>query len=213
MSHIKDSKGTLYIIAGASGTGKSTLAEALCRSMEGVRVSVSHTTRPLRLNEKADEHYFFVSKQEFEKLIEKRAFLEYAKVFNHYYGTSRLVVEETLNEGVDVILDIDWQGARAVREDMECVSIFLLPPSLKELRSRLENRKREDHLLIEERLTSARPEISHYKEFDYLVINDKFEDALLDLQAIVRSCRLRLKNQVAKHNNLINGFLDKKQMR
>lgn len=202
MNH-KGTKGTLYIIAAASGTGKTSLAEALSRTLENIKISISHTTRPIRANEKANQHYFFVTAAEFEKLIEKQAFLEYASVFGHYYGTSRQVVLDSLNAGFDVILDIDWQGARQVRERIECTTIFLLPPSYAELRIRLEKRKREDSSLIEERLSAASSEISHYKEFDYVIINDKFEDALLDLQDIVRSQRLRLKNQAAKHNDLI----------
>ncbi len=204
----KNTKGTLYIIAAASGTGKTSLAEALARTLEKIKISVSHTTRPIGANEKADLSYFFVTKAEFEKLIAKQAFLEYANVFGYYYGTSKKAVEDHLHAGFDVILDIDWQGARLVRERIACTTIFLLPPSYAELRTRLEKRKREDSLIIEERLAEARSEISHYKEFDYLIINDKFEDALLDLQAIIRSERLRLKNQAAKYNNLLKELLE-----
>ncbi len=200
-------KGTLYIIAAASGTGKTSLTEALARTVENIKISVSHTTRPIRANEKANQHYFYVTAPEFEELIKKQAFLEYAHVFGHYYGTSRQAIEESLNAGFDVILDIDWQGARQVRERIACTTIFLLPPSYAELRLRLEKRKREDSQVIEERLAAASSEISHYKEFDYVVINDKFEDALLDLQAIIRSHRLRLNSQTAKHNSLIQELL------
>jgi len=200
-------KGTLYIIAAASGTGKTSLTNALSQTLENIKISVSHTTRPIRINEIANQHYFFVTFEEFEKLIKQQAFLEYAHVFGHYYGTSRQAIEERLNAGFDVILDIDWQGARQVREQIECTTIFLLPPSYPELRLRLEKRKREDSKLIEERLAAASSEISHYKEFDYVIINDKFENALLDLQIIVRSQRLRLKNQIAKCDSLIRELL------
>lgn len=202
-------KGTLYIIAAASGTGKTSLAKALAQTVENIKVSISHTTRSMRASEKADQHYFFVTPQEFESLIKQQAFLEYAQVFGHYYGTSRKAVEKQLKAGFDVILDIDWQGARQVREQIECVSIFLLPPSNKELRLRLEKRKREDSHIIEERFAAANSEISHYKEFDYVIINDKFEAALLSLQTIVYSERLRLKNQIVKYNSLIKELTKK----
>ncbi|MBU0744068.1 MAG: guanylate kinase, partial [Gammaproteobacteria bacterium] len=149
------SKGTLYIIAAASGTGKTSLADALSQTVENIEISISHTTRPVRVNEKSSKQYFFVMPKEFEVLIQQRAFLEYAQVFGHYYGTSRQFVEEKLNAGIDVILDIDWQGARQVRKQIECTSIFLLPPSVAELRQRLEKRKREDSQVIEQRLAAA----------------------------------------------------------
>jgi len=183
-------KGTLYIIAGASGTGKTSLANMLSQTIRDIKVSVSHTTRSLRNNEKDGAHYFFVTKEEFELLVNQDTFLEHAQVFGYYYGTSRLFVEKQLSAGIDVILDIDWQGAKQVRSQIECTSIFLLPPSFAELKVRLERRKREGVDIIEQRLALARFEISHYKEFDYVIINDKFEDALADLQAIVRSKRL-----------------------
>jgi guanylate kinase len=199
----KGTKGKLYIIAAASGTGKTSLAEALSQTLENIKISISHTTRSIRANERANQHYFFVTNTEFEKLIAKQAFLEYARIFSYYYGTSRQAVEENLNAGFDVILDIDWQGARQVRDRIECTTIFLLPPSYVELRLRLEKRKRENSGLIEERLSVANSEISHYKEFDYIVINDKFENALLDLRSIVHSNRLRLENQIIKYDNLL----------
>lgn len=202
-------KGTLYIVAAASGTGKTSLTHALATTVENVKISISHTTRPIRGSETADENYFFVDIPKFQSLIEEQLFLEYAQVFDHYYGTSLSWVEEQLNEGIDVVLDIDWQGARQVRERIECVSIFLLPPSSSELRLRLEKRKRESAKIIEQRLAAAGSEIAHYKEFDYVVINDKFENALLDLQTIVYSQRLRLKHQTVKYATLIKELLEK----
>ncbi|HBC71730.1 MAG TPA: guanylate kinase [Coxiellaceae bacterium] len=196
-------KGILYIVAAASGTGKTSLAEALTKTVDNIKISISHTTRQIRANERTGQNYFFVTPEEFESLIEKNAFLEYAQVFDHYYGTSRKWVEEQLNMGIDVVLDIDWQGARLVREQIQCVSIFLLPPSSAELRLRLERRKREDSQIIEQRLATASSEIAHYKEFDYVVINDKFENALADLQTIVQSQRLRLRYQTEKYATLI----------
>lgn len=202
-------KGTLYIVAAASGTGKTSLTSALVTTVDNVKISISHTTRPIRANEVADEHYFFVDTAEFQSLVEKQLFLEYAQVFDHYYGTSRTWVEEQLNSGIDVVLDIDWQGARQVREQIECISIFLLPPSRAELRLRLERRNRESAQIIEQRLAAAGSEIAHYKEFDYVVINDKFEKALLDLQTIVYSQRLRLRHQIVKYDTLISELLKK----
>ena len=205
-----NSKGALYIIAAASGTGKTSLAESLVETTDNIKISVSHTTRPIRANEKAGQHYHFVSIEEFEALIEQNAFLEYANVFGHYYGTSRSLVEKELVAGIDIVLDIDWQGARQVREKLESISMFLLPPSNKTLRRRLERRNSDTVEVIEERLDKASSEISHYKEFDYVIINDKFEDALSDLQAIVRSQRLQLKNQEVRHKDLLSELLNKK---
>jgi len=201
-------KGTLYIVSAASGTGKTSLTEALAKTIDNVKISVSHTTRQIRANEKDGQNYFFVTSEEFESLITKSAFLEHAQVFGCYYGTSRHFVEEQLNAGIDVILDIDWQGARQVRGQIQCVSVFLLPPSRAELRLRLERRKREDSQIIEQRLAAASSEITHYKEFDYVVINDKFENALADLQMIIRSQRLRLRQQAEKYGTLIKELIN-----
>lgn len=200
--------GTLYIIAAASGTGKTSLAKALAESMPNIKISISHTTRPLRINEKANESYFYVDEGTFVDMIAQGAFLEYAKVFDYYYGTSSLFVAEQLQQGFDVLLDIDWQGAQQVRKKMpECVSIFLLPPSQQALRQRLENRKRDTQDVIEKRLMLASSEIAHHNEFDYLVINDGFTAALQDLQAIVRAHRLQKKMQELKHAALLKQLL------
>jgi len=200
--------GTLYIIAAASGTGKTSLAKALSESMANIKISVSHTTRPLRANEEENVSYFYVDEGSFVDMIEQDSFLEYAKVFDYYYGTSGVFVREQLQQGFDVILDIDWQGAQQVRQKMpECVSIFLLPPSLDVLRKRLENRKRDTQEIIEKRLVLAGNEVSHYNEFDYLVINDDFDTALQDLQAIVRTHRLQRKVQELKHTALLRELV------
>lgn len=200
--------GTLYIIAAASGTGKTSLAKALAESMPNIKISISHTTRPLRINEKANESYFYVDEGTFVDMIAQGAFLEYAKVFDYYYGTSSLFVAEQLQQGFDVLLDIDWQGAQQVRQKMpECVSIFLLPPSQQALRQRLENRKRDTQDVIEKRLMLASSEIAHHNEFDYLVINDGFTAALQDLQAIVRAQRLQKKMQELKHAALLKQLI------
>lgn len=200
-------KGTLYIIAAASGTGKTSLSNALATMVENIRISTSYTTRAIRAGEVANKNYFFVDEVTFESLIKQKEFLEYAQVFGQYYGTSRKWVETQLNAGVDVILDIDWQGAQQVRSQISCVSIFLLPPSRAELRLRLEKRKRDDAKIIENRLAAASSEIAHCKEFDYIVINDKFEGALEDLKAIVYSKRLQYEHQIKKYDMLIAELL------
>ncbi|MEI8055566.1 MAG: guanylate kinase [bacterium] len=200
-------KGTLYIIAAASGTGKTSLAKALATTLENIKISISYTTRSVRSGEVANQDYFFADATTFESLIKQKEFLEHARVFNQYYGTSRQWVETQLNAGIDVILDIDWQGAKQVRKQINCISIFLLPPSRAELRLRLEKRKREDAKIIENRLAAASGEIAHCKEFDYIVINDKFEDALKDLKAIIHSKRLQYEHQAKKHDMLIKELL------
>lgn len=196
--------GTLYIIAAASGTGKTSLAQALERSLDNIKISISHTTRPMRVQEIADQSYFFIDDHAFERMIEAQAFLEYARVFGHYYGTSRAFVEEQLNQGMDVILDIDWQGAAQIKKIYpQSESIFLLPPSKEELRYRLRQRKRDDTKTIENRLSLANSEIAKCQKFDYIVINDNFDLALKDLQAIVNANRLRKKTQIVKYAQLI----------
>jgi guanylate kinase len=203
-----NSIGTLYIIAAASGTGKTSLAKALASSIKNTINSISYTTRPIRVGENQNQDYFFVSQEAFLSMAQHKEFLEYAKVFAYYYGTSKKWVEEQLLAGIDVILDIDWQGAQQIREQMACVTIFLLPPSYIELRSRLEKRKRDDSKIIEDRLAAASSEISHCKEFDYIVINDRFEVALEDLKNIVYSERLRCKYQLNRYNALIDGLIN-----
>ena len=212
MQHEKQAmhpQGTLYIIAAASGTGKTSLAKALATTIDNIKISISHTTRPRRTGEIPQQDYFFVDSTTFKNLIKHKEFLEHAKVFQHYYGTSRHWVEQQLNTGNDVVLDIDWQGAKQVQAQMKCVSIFLLPPSRDELRLRLENRKREDIKVIANRLATASSEIAHCKEFDYIIINDKFTQALVDLTAIVLSKRLQCELQTKKHAMLIAELLKK----
>ena len=196
--------GTLYIIAAASGTGKTSLAKALEQSLSNIKISISHTTRPIRVQEITDQSYFFIDDAAFERMIAEHAFLEHARVFGAYYGTSRAFVDEQLNQGMDVILDIDWQGATQVKKlYLQSESIFLLPPSKEELRRRLNQRKRDDAAIIENRLNLASSEISHAHEFDYIVINDNFDLALKDLQTIVLANRLRQKPQFEKYADLL----------
>jgi guanylate kinase len=178
--------GKLFIFSAASGTGKTSLAHTLIERMPSLAFSVSHTTRAPRPGEKHGVHYFFVNHREFEEMVAAGRFLEYAKVFDNYYGTSRAVVENLQRQGKSVILDIDWQGARSVKEAMpEAVSVFILPPSRAALEERLVKRGQDDAEVIAARMAKALDEMSHYNEFDYVVINDDFEAALADLRAIL----------------------------
>lgn len=200
--------GTLYIIAAASGTGKTSLAKALEQSLPNIKISISHTTRPLRAPEVANQSYFFVDNAVFEKMIAEHAFLEYAQVFGAYYGTARAFVDEQLTRGIDVILDIDWQGAEQIKKLYpQSESIFLLPPSKEELRRRLHKRQRDDAETIEKRLNLASSEIAHAHAFDYIVINDNFALALKDLQTIILANRLRKKPQSEKYADLLKELL------
>ena len=177
----------LYVVAAPSGGGKTSLIAALLEQDRRIRLSVSHTTRAPRPGEQDGVHYHFVNEERFLQLVSQDAFLEHARVFDHYYGTGRAAVEQQLAEGYDVVLDIDWQGARQVRQSFPaCRSIFIVPPSLEELHRRLTRRGQDDDAVIRRRMRDARNEISHWDEFDFLVINDEFDDALADLQCIIR---------------------------
>jgi len=201
-------KGSLYVIAAPSGAGKTTLVKVLTESLPKVIVSISHTTRDRRPNEKNGEDYCFVSKDEFERLIEHGDFLEYATVFNQLYGTSKSTVEEKLVNGIDVILEIDWQGHQQIKQLMpECISIFILPPSLEILRDRLVKRDQDHADVIEHRLSDVRETVSHLPEFDYIVVNDDFTRALHDLKAIIESGRLTKQRQLPNQRQLINALL------
>lgn len=207
------SQGNLYILSAPSGAGKSSLIAALLEKNDGSRkmVSISHTTRAPRPGEADGMHYYFVSVDEFERLIEKGHFLEYAKVFGgNYYGTSLPAIEENLAKGIDVFLDIDWQGAQQIRQKVPSVkSIFILPPSLTELERRLIGRGQDSKEVIDERMSKAIGEISHYDEYDFVIVNDDFEQALADLQSILQSERLTLDYQRNENRQLIASLLAK----
>ncbi|CAL1241100.1 guanylate kinase [Candidatus Methylocalor cossyra] len=201
-------KGTLFVVSAPSGAGKTSLVRALRETLEGLVVSVSHTTRPRRPGEEDGRDYFFVSRPEFERMIEAEAFLEHARVFDHYYGTARSTAETGLAAGQDVLLEIDWQGARQVRARMpECVSIFILPPSRQSLEERLTARGQDPRDTIARRMRDAISEMSHYDEYDYLVVNDAFDCALAELRSIIMAQRLRLSRQREKYRDVIAGLL------
>ena len=184
--------GSLFIVASPSGGGKTSLVKALLGQEPGIRLSVSHTTRPPRTGEVEGVHYHFVSTAEFERLAGERAFLEHAEVHGNRYGTSRGAVIPILERGGDVILEIDYQGARLIRAQLpECVSVFILPPSRVELERRLRARASDSEAVIQRRLANSREEMAHVEEFDYIIVNDRFEHALEDLRSVVRSQRLR----------------------
>lgn len=203
-------QGTLYIISAPSGAGKSSLIQALLKAqpVNDLRISISHTTRSMRPGEIDGEHYYFISVDEFKQLIKQNAFLEYAEVFGNYYGTSLEAINTTLNKGIDVFLDIDWQGAQQVRNLCpQARSIFILPPSKAELERRLISRGQDSEEIIQKRMQKAVNEISHYNEYDYVIINDDFETALCDLKAILRAEHLQTNSQFQRHKSLLSKLL------
>ncbi|MFC6670831.1 guanylate kinase [Marinobacterium aestuariivivens] len=201
-------KGTLYIVSAPSGAGKTSLVRQLLARDSLVRVSVSHTTRTMRPGETDGHDYNFVTMETFNALIEEGRFLEFAEVFGNKYGTSQCWVQEQLDQGIDVILEIDWQGAQQVRRLMpEAVSIFILPPSREALRERLTGRGQDDETVIDGRMAEAVSEMSHFGEYDYLIINDRFEQALGELHAVLVARRLRMDVQQHRQLELIGGLL------
>ncbi len=197
--------GNLFVIAAPSGTGKTTLVKALVSEVPGLAVSISHTTRQRRPNEENGLNYFFIQENEFHRMIEKGDFLEYATVFGNYYGTSHTWVEETLRKGVDVILEIDWQGMQQIKAlAPDSISIFILPPSLDNLRARLVNRNQDKPQVIQERMVDVKETITHIPEFDFVVVNDDFTHALDDLKHIVQANRLLQRRQCEKYSKLIS---------
>ncbi|PAV46946.1 guanylate kinase [Pseudomonas sp. HAR-UPW-AIA-41] len=200
--------GNLYIVSAPSGAGKTSLVKALLEAEPRVRVSVSHTTRAMRPGEVDGVNYHFVTREQFTAMLEQDAFLEHAQVFDNFYGTSQHWVEQTLAEGYDLILEIDWQGAQQVRRLLpQAKSIFILPPTQEALRHRLTNRGQDSGEIIERRMRDAVSEMSHYVEFDYLVINDDFGHALEDLKAIFRANQLLQAPQQMRHGGLLSELL------
>jgi len=204
------SRGTLFIVSAPSGAGKSSLIKALldAHPHDNLKVSVSHTTRPMRPGEQDGIHYHFVTQEHFRELIAADAFFEYAEVFGNYYGTSRQAIERQLEQGIDVFLDIDWQGARQVKRLLpDAKGIFILPPSREELARRLRSRGQDSEEVIATRMAEATAEMSHHNEYDYLIVNSDFQTALAELQHIVMAERLHHTRQAAKYSNIIAQLL------
>ncbi|MDP0241378.1 guanylate kinase [Glaesserella parasuis] len=204
------SLGNLYIISAPSGAGKSSLINALLSDLprSQVQLSISHTTRNPRPGEEHGVHYYFTQHDEFKRLIEQGHFLEWAEVFGNYYGTSLPMIERSLEQGIDVFLDIDWQGARQIREKVPNVkTIFILPPSKAELEKRLIVRGQDSAETIAKRMSEAVSEMSHYNEFDYVIVNDDFQVALSELKSILIAERLKQAVQAERYQFLIASLL------
>lgn len=201
-------RGTLFIVAAPSGAGKSSIVNAVLARDPNIALSISFTSRPPRPGERHAEHYHFVSAQEFEAMVEKGDFFEYALVHGDWKGTARQSVEPQLAAGRDVLLEIDWQGARQVRSKVpDAISVFILPPSRAALDERMRKRGQDSEDVIRQRLDAAREEMSHYGEFDYLIVNEDFETAVAEMCAIFTASRLRRDRQVARHSRLITALL------
>ena len=206
--NVARTSGLLFVIAGPSGAGKSSLVRDLVTRVPGVEVSVSHTTRPARDGERDGHEYHFVTGADFRRLAEGGRMLETARVFGNWYGTSRDWVEGRRRTGADVLLEIDWQGAAQVREkDVGAVTIQILPPSLEALERRLRDRGQDDEASIAGRMAGASRELSHYRNFDYLVVNERFEDALDELEAIVRAERARTEARARTLADFLDSLL------
>ena len=200
--------GTLFIFSAPSGAGKTSLVKGLLDSTGYIGVSVSHTTRAPRPGETDGKDYHFVPVEEFQQMVNRGAFLEHAQVFDNFYGTSQEWVESELAAGRDVILEIDWQGAEQVRRLMpDTISVFIAPPSISALRERLQKRGQDDEQTIERRMRDARKEMSHYGEYDYLIINDNFNNTVEELRAIVIARRHRLAAQQLRHQDVLSNLL------
>ena len=201
-------RGNLFILSAPSGAGKSSLINALLKKHADMKVSVSHTTRSPRPGEENGVHYHFVTTDEFKTLITKDDFFEWAQVFDNYYGTSKQAIESQLDAGIDVFLDIDWQGAQQVRKIMPSVqTIFILPPSKAELEQRLNNRGQDSADVIASRMSKAQSETSHFNEYDFVIVNDDFDTALGDIETIVMAQRLTLSAQEIRNKKLLNDLL------
>ena len=199
--------GLLLVVSAPSGAGKTSLVNALVSSDDNITVSVSHTTRARRGNERDGEDYFFVDAAQFAAMRDAGAFLEHATVFGNNYGTSRDAVERELAAGRDVLLEIDWQGAQQIRRTFpSAVSLFILPPSHDALRERLRRRGQDDDDAIRKRTAEAVIEMSHHAEYDYVIVNDRFDDAVSDLKAIIRAERLRTGRQVSRRLALLDDL-------
>ena len=202
-------KGKLYIISAPSGAGKTSMVKQIIANLDQITVSVSHTTRAMRTGELHGKDYFFVTVDEYKEMIADHSFLEHAQVFDNYYGTAQKTVENSLKNGIDVILEIDWQGAQQVRKMLpDNISIFILPPSIEVLKQRLENRAQDSKKIIERRMQDAVNEMKHCNEFDYLIVNDDFNQALEELRSIIISHRLENKRQLKSLAPLLKKLME-----
>ena len=202
--------GNLFILSAPSGAGKSSLIAALLKSesTRSMQVSVSTTTRDVRPGEVDGQHYHFVSVEKFKQQIANNEFYEYAEVFGNYYGTSEAAIDKQLAKGIDVFLDIDWQGAQQVRmKKPDVTTIFISPPSRQALEERLRSRGQDSDEVIAKRMSEAKSEISHYAEYDYVIVNDDFDAALMDFRAIIRAERLKEDKQAAKYSGMLTALL------
>jgi guanylate kinase len=199
--------GNLFVVVAPSGAGKTSLVNELLKRHPHIHLSISHTTRQPRDGEKTGREYHFVDKPAFEKMIDQGDFLEHANVYGNYYGTSKRWIEKELAGDHDVLLEIDWQGAQQLRALFRhMVGIFILPPSLEELRKRLESRGKDSRDTIERRMASAREDISHVLEFEYIIVNESFEEALADLESVVRATRVSRAQQSVRLASRLNEF-------
>lgn len=201
-------KGLMLILSSPSGGGKSTLANLLIETVKDTVLSISATTRNKRKGEVEGKHYFFKSHAEFQQMVKQAEFLEYAEVFSNMYGTPKAFVYNEINAGKDVVFDIDWQGARQLRDNAgdDVVSIFILPPSLPELERRLHNRLQDDESVIEHRMQGALSEITHWKEYDYVLVNEDLEDTLSKIKTILYAERLKRTRQQESLEKITSGF-------
>ncbi len=203
-------KANLFVVSAPSGAGKTSLVRALVKLLPEIKISISHTTRPLRPGEQEGVDYFFIDEQRFQQMITAEAFLEYATVYDYHYGTSKAWVLEQLKLGNDVLLEIDWQGARQIKKLFPpALLIFIVPPSPEILRQRLQKRQQDKHEVIQRRLAFARGEMAHCVEFDYLVVNDDFNQAVEDLVHVVSAERLQRDVQELKLADLLAELLEK----
>jgi guanylate kinase len=200
--------GNCFIVAAPSGGGKTSLVRQLVETLDNIEISISHTTRPMRTGEEDGIDYFFLDDVAFQDKINQGDFVEYAQVFNHFYGTSKAQLLDRMQQGMDILLDIDWQGAAQIRHSFpDSVSIFIIPPSLGALKERLLKRRRDNDEVIKERMRKAEDELSHYPEFDYLIVNDDFDKAAMELRAIVVADRLCIERQVKKQEKLLSFLM------
>jgi guanylate kinase len=206
---MNQAKANLFVVSAPSGAGKTSLLKKLISELDGVQTSISHTTRAKRAAEVDGVDYHFVEPEAFKLLVEQEAFYEHAEVFGNHYGTSKSSIANQREQGIDVILEIDWQGARQIKQQLpESLSIFILPPSKQELESRLQGRGQDDEAIIKGRMDAAISEMSHYNEYDYVVINDDFEQAVFEIKAIIVAERQKLAIQSKKHAQLLCNLLE-----